>query len=375
MSADNLKVKRKQSAQNPSLPDVKSMGPDELEDWITQLNQPRWRADQIFRWLYGGSGIASFDAMTNLPLSLRQVLKSKASIGILRVDRMQTAKDQTVKSLLRLPSGRSLETVLIPDFDERKLAKRLTVCVSSQVGCAMGCTFCATGMMGFRENLTCGQIADQVVLMNRLALKQYGRGITNVVYMGMGEPLLNFGHVTKSLKILTSLNGLGLSRKRITVSTVGIARRIRDLAHITPQIRLAFSLHAPTDAKRASIMPISRNQQALLTPLMDALAYYRRETGQRITFEYCMFDGFNDTVEDARNLARLCRRVDGRVNLIMYNTVADLPFARTGHKQLNTFIRHLVELGVTVTVRRSRGADIDAACGQLAAQEHTSQAN
>ena len=361
--------------QQPSLPDVKSLGPDELEDWIIHLGQPRWRADQIFRWLYGRSAISSFDDMTNLPLPLRHSLKSEATIGTLMVDQMQTAKDETVKALLRLPSGRCIETVLIPDFDEQGRAKRLTVCVSSQVGCAMGCTFCATGLMGFQENLSCGQIADQVLLINALAWKKYGRGITNVVYMGMGEPLLNFGHVTKSLQILTRPDGLGLSRRRITVSTVGVARRIRDLAHATPQVRLAFSLHAPTDAKRASIMPISRSQHALLAPLMEALEYYRRVTGQRITFEYCMFDGFNDTAEDAHNLARLCRRVNARVNLIMYNTVADVPFTRTGPKQLNAFIERLVELDVTVTVRRSRGADIDAACGQLAAQQSASQSS
>ena len=237
-----------------------------------------------------------------------------------------------------------------------------------------GVAFALTGQMGFKENITCGLIADQVLFMNALAQEQYGRCITNVVYMGMGEPLLNFGHVTKSLQILTNPMGLGLSRRRITVSTVGISRRIRDLANVVPQVRLACSLHAPTDAKRAMIMPISRNEHAQLTPLMDALAYYREVTGERITFEYCMFDGFNDSIEDAQNLARLCHRVAGRVNLIMYNTVADLPFARTGRGQLNTFIKHLVEMNVTVTVRRSRGADIDAACGQLAVKTQSLQA-
>jgi len=375
MSAVNFKMEPDHLAADRSLLDIKSLGPDGLEDWITRLGQPRWRADQIFRWLYGRSGISSFDAMTNLPLPLRKTLTSKATIGTFAVNQMQTAADATVKALLRLPSGRSVETVLIPDFDEQGRVKRLTVCVSSQVGCAMGCTFCATGRMGFQENLSCGQIADQVLLMNTLAVKKYGRGITNVVYMGMGEPLLNFEPVTKSLQILTRPDGLGLSRRRITVSTVGIARRIRDLAHATPQVRLAFSLHAPTDSKRASIMPVSHSQHALLAPLMEALEYYRRATGQRITFEYCMFDGFNDTAEDARQLARLCRRVNARVNLIMYNAVADVPFTRTGPQQLNAFIERLIELDVTVTVRRSRGAEIDAACGQLAVRPSAPQAD
>ena len=375
MSADNIKVNADPPAADSKLLDLKSLSLTELEALMADLSQPRWRANQIFRWLYAGYEISSFDHMTNLPKSLRQTLKSVATLGTLRVERMETATDHTVKALMRLPSGRVFETVLIPDFDEQDRAKRLTVCVSSQVGCAMGCTFCATGLMGFSENLSCGHIADQVLFMDDLARKRYDRGITNVVFMGMGEPLLNFRHVANSLQILTSPDSLGLSRKRITVSTVGIARRIRDLAHVVPQVRLAFSLHAPTDAKRASIMPVSRNRHAQLKPLMEALEYYHSRTGQRITFEYCMFDRFNDTDEDARNLARLCQRVGGRVNLIMYNTVADLPFKRTANRRLDAFIKRLVDHNVTVTVRRSRGADINAACGQLAALEQAKAAS
>ena len=369
MSADNFKMSGGLAAFDSPGFDIKSLGPADMEKWIESLGQPRYRAHQIFRWLYSRGRVASFDEMTNLPLALRSNLAAVARIGTLKVDRVQTARDHVVKALLRLPSGRAIETVLIPDFDENNQAKRLTVCVSSQVGCAMGCTFCATGTMGFQENLSCGQIADQVLYMDQVACDKYDRGVTNIVFMGMGEPLLNFDQVTRSLQILTSPEGLGLSRKRITVSTVGIARRIRDLARITPQVRLAVSLHAPSDEKRSSIMPVNRAENTRLGPLMEALEFYRRETGQRLTFEYCMFEGFNDTVDDASELARLCHRVGSRVNLIMYNTVAGMPFSRTGHRQLNLFIGQLVDLGVTVTVRRSRGMDIDAACGQLATKQ------
>ena len=235
MSVDNIKVANDRTLKTIPLIDVKSLGPPQLKGWIAAMGQPHWRANQIIRWLYTRGGIESFDEMTNLPLSFRKQLKAIATIGTLTLTQIQTARDQTVKALLRLPSGRAVETVLIPDFDAQGEAKRLTVCVSSQVGCAMGCTFCATGKMGFLENLTCGQIADQVLFMNTIARKRYKRNITNVVFMGMGEPLLNFTHVVSSLQILTSPDGLEISQKRITVSTVGIARRIRDLAHVEPK--------------------------------------------------------------------------------------------------------------------------------------------
>lgn len=289
----------------------------------------------------------------------------------LQLQTLLTAKDQTVKALMRLPSGRKIETVLIPSLDSDGNAHRLTVCVSSQVGCAMGCTFCATGSMGFQENLTCGQIVEQVSSMREIAHKRFGRDISNVVFMGMGEPLLNYNAVLASLEILTHPDAIGLSPKRITVSTVGLARRIRDLANDAPKIGLAVSLHAPDESKRSSIMPINRSEATDLAVLESAMKYHTTTTGRPLTFEYCLFRGFNDSDSDARALARLCHRVRAKVNLIMYNSVPGIGFERTSEARLNKFMAHLSARNVTVTVRRSRGADIAAACGQLANQAGT----
>ncbi len=346
--------------------DVKAFGPDQLGQMVETMGQPRWRARQIMRWVYA-KRVQSFGEMTNLPAAFRTELERSSCISQVVPDQIKYAQDRTIKALVRLPSGRCIETVLIPDFDKAGTVRRLTVCVSSQVGCAMGCTFCATGRMGFQENLTCGQIVDQVVMMDQLAIRNFGRGITNVVYMGMGEPMLNYANVVSSLQLLTHPDACGLSRHRITVSTVGIARRIRDFAHVEPRVGLAFSLHAPNDDKRASIMPVSRNEHARLDPIIEALQYYTQTTKNTVTFEYCMFDGFNDTGQDARDLARICHRVPGKVNLIMYNAVPGVDLKRTSEAILDRFIACLVERGITVTVRRSRGADIAAACGQLAA--------
>lgn len=232
----------------------------------------------------------------------------------------------------------------------------------------MGCAFCATGKMGFLENLTCGQIVEQVTMMREISQERFGRDISNVVYMGMGEPLLNYRSVLSSLQILTHPDAVGLSPRRITVSTVGLARRIRDLAEDAPKIGLAVSLHSPIESKRSSIMPVNRSVATDLTALEPAMRYHTKSTGRKLTFEYCLFRGFNDSSDDARKLARLCHRVHAKVNIIMYNRVPGIDFERTSEERLNEFMGLLSERGVTVTVRRSRGSDIAAACGQLANQ-------
>ncbi|MFB3133268.1 MAG: 23S rRNA (adenine(2503)-C(2))-methyltransferase RlmN [Rhodothermales bacterium] len=344
---------------------VKALGLAGLEDLAGALGQPAYRGRQLFQWLYG-KGARSFEAMTNLPKAFRKTLADLAEIDTIARAELQTARDETAKGLFTLSSGRQIEAVLIPDFDETGAAKRLTVCVSSQVGCALGCSFCATGLMGFQQNLTAGEIFDQVWSMNALAQKRYGRGITNVVFMGMGEPLLNYDNVLRSIELLTPPDGFGLSPRRITVSTVGLARRIQQLADDQTRFNLAVSLHAPTDAKRSSIMPVNRAIATDLTALKQAIQHYTRATGRRITYEYCMFRGFNDTAEDADHLADVVAWAPSKVNLIMYNPVEGLGFEPTSEAHLNAFIRILVHRGVTVTVRRSRGQDIDAACGQLA---------
>lgn len=348
--------------------DLRALSRSELEAWIAELGEPKWRAHQILRWMYAEKPVHSFASMTNLPASLREILTERACMERLQVQTRLTAKDQTVKALMQAPSGRNIETVLIPKLDSQGKAQRLTVCVSSQVGCAMGCTFCATGKMGFQENLTCGQIVDQVSCMREVAHERFGRDISNVVFMGMGEPLLNYQAVLSSLEILTHPDAIGLSPRRITVSTVGLARRIRDLARDAPKIGLAVSLHAPFESKRSGIMPINRSEATDLAALESAMKHHTTATGRRLTFEYCLFRGFNDSDKDAHALARLCHRVRAKVNLIMYNRVPGISFERTSEVRLNAFMAHLSTRGVTVTVRRSRGTDIAAACGQLANQ-------
>ena len=354
--------------KSDGLVDVKALSLGELEGLAEAHGQPAYRGRQLFQWLYG-KGARSFDEMTNLPKAFRTTLAEVAEIDTITLSQLQTARDETAKGLFTLSSGRQIEAVLIPDFDEDKAVKRLTVCVSSQVGCAMGCSFCATGLMGFQQNLTAGEIFDQVWMMNALAQERYGRGITNVVFMGMGEPLLNYDTVLASIDLLTHPDGLGLAPRRITVSTVGLARRIKQLADDQPRVNLAVSLHAPIDSKRSSIMPVNRAVATDLTALKAAIQHYTRATGRRITYEYCMFRSFNDTAEDARRLADVAAWAPSKVNLIMYNPVEGLGFEPTPEAQLNAFIRILVERSVTVTVRRSRGQDIDAACGQLAVKE------
>ncbi len=358
--------------------DLRALDRDGLEAFAQDLGQPAYRGRQLFTWIYG-HGVTDFAAMTSLPKAFRRELARRAVVSTLTEASLRVAHDRTTKALYRLPSGRPIETVLIPDLDATGAARRLTVCVSSQVGCAMGCTFCATGQMGFHENVLPGHIAEQVHRMDRLAHETFGRGVTNVVYMGMGEPLLNYDGVMQSVAILTHEDGLGLSPRRLTVSTVGLARRIRDLADDGARFGLAVSLHAPTNAQRSRIMPVNRAQKTDLDALKAALQYYHDRTGRAVTYEYCLFDGVNDRVADAERLAAITRWAPSKVNLIMYNPVAAPPvaadtgtdaprFGRTPDAQLDRFIRTLVEAGVTVTVRRSRGQDIDAACGQLASE-------
>ncbi len=346
---------------------IKGLDAHELESLAVEMGEPSYRGRQIFEWMYG-QGATGFDAMTNLPNTFRRALDKRFRISRIRPVKQQTSSDGTEKVLFELDSGRHIETVMIPDLDDGT-ARRVTVCVSSQVGCPMACTFCATGLMGFHQNLSAGEIFDQASFANTRSVERLGRGITNIVFMGMGEPLLNYANVVKSVRLISDPAGLGLAQRRITVSTVGLARRIQNLADEDLQTHLAVSLHAPTDEKRSRIMPVNRAARTDLKALREALRYYYRKTSRRITFEYCLFDGVNDSAEDARRLAEAARWVPSKVNLIMYNPVKGLPFHRTPDDRMNRFIEVLVKEGITVTVRRSRGQDIDAACGQLAVEE------
>lgn len=353
--------------------DLKALSRPELEAFARDLGQPAFRGRQLYRWLFG-KGATSFDEMTDLPAAFRARLAEVATIGRLEEVRRQQGRDGTIKFLFRLASGREVESVLIPDFDDEGAAKRLTVCVSSQVGCAMGCHFCATGLMGFSQNLTAGEIYEQVFRLDRLAHDAFGRGVSNVVFMGMGEPMQNYAAVVQSTRLLTDPEALGLGARRITISTVGLARRIRQLGDDqaegrAPAVGLAVSLHAPTDEQRSAIMPVNRSEKTDLSALREAIRHFADRTGRRITYEYCLFDQINDSPEDAARLAEISRWAPSKVNLIVYNPVAGTAFTSPSEARLQQFIRALVARGVTVTVRRSRGQDIDAACGQLAVRE------
>ncbi|MBT8399906.1 MAG: 23S rRNA (adenine(2503)-C(2))-methyltransferase RlmN [Rhodothermia bacterium] len=353
--------------------DLKSLNRQELESLAVAMREPSYRGQQLFEWIYG-KGATRFEEMTNLPKEFRERLADTKRISSAIVENQQVSSDGTVKALMRLESGRHVEAVLIPEMEGDRVL-RATACVSSQVGCPMACAFCATGTMGFHENLSAGQIFDQARAMDQIAGERLGRGLSNIVFMGMGEPLLNYASVVRSVRLISDPAGLGLSQRRITISTVGLARRIKHLADEDIHTRLAVSLHAPTDEKRSAIMPVNRAARTDLSALKEALVYYYRQTSEPITFEYCLFDGVNDTDQDASDLALASKWIPSKVNLIMYNPVAGLPFSRTRDERMNRFVRRLVKEGVTVTVRRSRGQDIDAACGQLAVSEtHEDQA-
>lgn len=339
--------------------DIRQLSRQELEEVFKGIGEPKFRASQVHEWLWK-KGAHSFDAMTNLSRKLREFLNENFTINAIAPDKVQHSLDGAIKSRFRLYDGHLIESVLIPVPSE----KRFTACVSSQVGCSLSCKFCATGRMKRIRNLDAGEIYDQVVLVNRQSEETFGHPLTNIVYMGMGEPLLAYKNVLESVGRLTSPDGLNMSPRRITISTAGIARMIKRLADDEVKFNLALSLHAADDEKRNQIMPI--NEQNNLGSLMEALSYFYRKTRNRISYEYIAFQDFNEGMEDAARLAELCKHFPVRVNIIEYNPIDGAPFLKASEHRIDDFARFLREQGVMVTVRRSRGKDIDAACGQLA---------
>lgn len=339
--------------------DIRLLSKQELIDILTGMGEKKFRAKQIYEWLWQ-KGACSFEEMTNLSKALRVQLEAHFIINGVTVDKVQKSLDGTIKSRFRLHDGHLIESVLIPV----PVDNRYTVCVSSQVGCSLSCTFCATGRMKRLRNLDAGEIYDQVKLVNEQALATFDHPLTNIVYMGMGEPLLAYKNVLKSIEHITSPEGLNMSPRRITVSTAGIAKMIRKLADDEVKFNLALSLHAADDTKRNEIMPI--NEQNNLSILMDALEYFYKNTKNRISYEYITFQNFNDSIQDAKNLVKLCKRFPVKVNIIEYNPIDGAPFLKSSERNIDDFAKYLRDHDVTVTVRRSRGKDIDAACGQLA---------
>lgn len=339
--------------------EIKNFTKEEITQFSGDIGQPRYRADQLWDWIWKKQAL-SFDEMSNLPLDFREKLKANFQLVGLQQDLVQHSADGTFKVRFVLHDGSKIETVLIPVVDEN----RYTVCVSCQVGCSLTCSFCATGKMKRIRNLEPAEIVDQVILVNKICERMYGNRITNIVYMGMGEPLLTYSNVMKSIDMLTSPDTIGMSPRRITVSTAGIAKMIKKLADDDSKVNLALSLHAADDSKRNEIMPI--NEQNDLKSLMEAIEYFYRKTRNRISYEYIALKGFNDSQEDAKKLIKLCHRFPVRVNVIEYNPIEDGSFDKSDEDTINEFAKTVRESGVMITVRRSRGKDIDAACGQLA---------
>lgn len=341
-----------------ALKNIRHLTLDELQKNIIELGEPKFRAKQIYEWLWQKSA-TDFDAMTNLSKPLREKLKTSFELLPIQIYNAQYSKDGTVKSAFQLHDKHLIEGVLIPSSD------RATACVSSQVGCSLTCKFCATGFLKRERNLEPDEIYDQVVLINQQAQQTLGRNLTNIVFMGMGEPLLNYNNVMKAIDKITSEDGLNMAAKRITLSTAGIAKMIKKLADDGARFNLALSLHAADDEKRNTIMPI--NEQNNIEALIEALNYFESNTKSEITFEYILLDNVNDGIDDAKKLAQLSRRIPNvKVNIIEYNTIENAAFAQPTIEKRDAFIHYLASQRIIANVRRSRGKDIDAACGQLA---------
>ncbi len=338
-------------------PDIRQYSAAQLQSLMQEWGEKPFRGKQIYEWLWA-KGVRSFPAMSNLSKTLRDQLD--AQFGIYPVTTMQEfqSKDGTVKLGFQLHDGHFVEGVLIPSKG------RYTACISSQVGCSLSCKFCATGTIDLKRNIKAGEIYDQAYLINEACKRIYGAPLTNIVYMGMGEPLLNFKEVTNSIRLITSEQGMGLSPKRITVSTVGIAKMIKKLADEQLRINFALSLHVANEEKRQQVMPITLSNT--IPDLKAAVQYFYEQTGVAVTYEYTLLRGFNDGLEDARELAAFCKATPCKINLIEYNPVETSEFGRAGEDRAEAFMAHLSGKGLTVSLRRSRGEDIDAACGQLA---------
>ncbi len=340
--------------------DLRALLPDELTSWVATAGAPKYRAEQIFRWLHG-QGAATLEAMSNVPAALRADLERDHALVPLAQDLVQTAHDGTRKLRFRTHDGRAIEAVLIPDEDA--VRNKLTLCISSQVGCAIDCQFCATATLGFGRHLGAGEIVSQVYQATALA----GRRPTNLVFMGMGEPLHNFDNVTRALALLEHPWGAGFSPRRLTVSTAGLVPAIDKLGALKPAPNLAISLNATTDEVRTRIMPI--NKKYPIAALLDAARRFPLSHGRRVTFEYVLLAGVNDADADADRLPRLLRGIPAKVNLIPWNPFNGPEFQRPSAERIRTFQERLRAAEVSVYIRSPRGDDIDAACGQLAARE------
>ncbi len=336
---------------------IRNLSLEELTAAVVEAGEKKFRAKQIYEWIWK-KGIRSFSEMTNISKPVLTVLEANYFLDVLRISDQQKSKDGTIKCAFTTFDGHITEGVLIPT------TTRVTACISSQVGCSLACKFCATGRLKMMRNLSPGEIYDQVFLLTNLAQEHYGQILSNIVFMGMGEPLLNYKNTLSGIDRITSESGLGISSKRITVSTAGIGKMIQKLGDDLVKFNLALSLHAANDKKRSEIMEINDSND--LATLAEALRYFHEKTESRITFEYIIFKDFNDSLQDARELAEFCKNVPVKINIIEYNPIDNGEFRQANSEKVDAFAKFLESLNLVVNVRRSRGKDIDAACGQLA---------
>ena len=336
---------------------IRTLTLDELKAFFKENDMPTFRAKQVYEWLWKKS-VSSFEEMRNVSKETIQLLDKNFVILHAKITESQKSADRTIKSAFGLYDNNNVEGVLIPT------KSRMTACISSQVGCSLTCKFCATGKLDRLRNLNADEIYDQVFMLNEQALSNYNQKLSNIVYMGMGEPLLNYRNVLESIDKITSTDGLGMSPKRITVSTAGIAKLIKKLGDDEVKFNLALSLHAANDKKRDYIMPI--NEQNSLEALKEAIVYFYEKTQTRITYEYIIFKDFNDEISDAQELASFAKITPCKINIIEYNPIDDGEFQQAKREKVDAFVSYLESKNIIVNVRRSRGKDIDAACGQLA---------
>ena len=337
--------------------DIRALSKEDLIQFFESQGLPAFRGKQVYQWLWQ-KGVCDFDSMTNLNLEQRALLKAHFNINHIKIDIEQKSKDGTVKNAVKLHDQLVVESVLIPT------SSRSTACVSSQVGCSLDCTFCATASMKRMRNLNPDEIYDQVVTINQQSMAYYQRPLSNIVFMGMGEPLMNYKNVLAAIDKITDSEGLGMSPKRITVSTSGIPKMIRKMADDGVKFKLAVSLHSARQHIREQIMPFATKFP--LEELLEALQHWYSCTKKRITFEYVVWEGVNDTREDIQALVQFCLKVPSKVNLIQYNPIEDNDMKQASTQIIEAYIKTLTDSRIQVTYRRSRGEDIDAACGQLA---------
>lgn len=340
--------------------DIRALSKEQLRDFFVLNHDKAFRGNQVYEWLWN-KGAHSFDDMTNVSKETRLMLEKNFVINHIKVDSMQRSSDGTVKNAVRLHDGLVVESVLIPT------ETRTTACVSSQVGCSLDCNFCATARLKRMRNLEPGEIYDQVIAIDKESRLYYNRPLSNIVFMGMGEPLMNYNNVLKAIEMITSNEGLGMSPKRITLSTSGIPKMIKKLADDEVKFKLAVSLHSAIDETRSRIMPFSTNFP--LVDLRESLEYWYSKTRSKITYEYVVWKGINDDKKSIDALVKFCKYVQCKVNLIEYNPIDDSEFQQASEESINAYIKALAEIDIIAKVRRSRGKDIDAACGQLANKE------